>query len=860
MKIGQKLTLGYLLVSSLAGFITYTALQSYSNIDTAFVRLTDDPVKMTKALENLRLSGFRVISSTSEIGFLVSQAEKADREKMIAEEEKELATDGVETFEISLQNFDEQINKSDDSEIETRQEIDSRGKDLITTSAELIEMLKKGASRKEIFAKKEEFESREDAYIQTLNDALTEEYRELAEQKQNVHSTILLSTRITYLVTSLIFILALVLGWYISRSISTRIVKLQKASEKVGAGQLEIQIEIGPRDEITDLARSFNKMIDDLKVSRTARAESESRFRSVVDSANDAIISADADGHILSWNDSARKIFGYDVKEVLGKSIAILFPPSDSRYFAGRERIARVVASGWYGAERKATEMEGVKKGDIRFPAEVSISSWETSEGVFYGGIVRDITDRKLLEDELSHQALHDSLTKLANRVLFRDRVEQALKQIGRNRTPVGVLFLDLDNFKTINDSLGHTAGDELLVAVAQRLQACLRPGDTAARLGGDEFAILVEDTTNAEGSLLVAERIRDIMRTPFALSGKELFIGASIGVVTTLEGNMDPAELLRNADVAMYMAKSQGKDRYAVFETGMDEAIVKRIQMETDMRGAIERREFMLHYQPILDLQSANIMGMEALVRWIHPEQGLIPPLDFIGVAEETNLIIPLGQWILEEACTQARQWQIDTSRGEDLSITVNISSRQFQDEGLVAVVKEALKKSGLSARSLILEITEGTMLVNNADTLRKLTDLKAVGVRLAIDDFGTGYSSLSYLQRFPVDIIKIDKSFVDRVDQGREGAAVTRAIITMSDSLHLTTIAEGIEKPEQCVKLQKLGCEMGQGFLFARPLSTNDMTEFLHCSFSRQGEDKNITPEGQLTETDRQTAVLAA
>lgn len=829
MKIGHKLILGYLLVALLAGFITLSALYSYQNIDTAFTSLMREPVPMIKELEELKSAGFSIISSTNEIGFILSQPDDVRRKELMKEEEGQLLVDGYERYEKSLARYGNLISANNESEIKFRRQIEDTGNQLVATSRKLIVTMKKGSEKDDVLELKEEIEATEKNYLATLDTAIKHEYAQLANEQSNVHSTIFYSSSTTYVVTLLIFLLATTFGYYFSRSIGRRLTKLKKASELVGAGYLDAKIDVGAHDEITDLAQSFNKMVSDLKISRSEIAESENRFRSVIDSANDAIISADQDGNILSWNRSAGQIYGYGAEEVLGKSIAILFPAHYSKYFTGRARIQRLVAPGLFSSGNKASELDGLKKNGSKFPAEVSLSSWETSEGVFYGGIVRDMTERKLLEDQLTHQALHDPLTKLANRVLFRDRVKHALEKVDRKRAPVGVLFLDLDNFKTVNDSLGHTAGDELLIAVAQRLQSCLRPNDTAARFGGDEFAVLVEDTTNVEGSLLVAERIRDIMRTPFALGGKDVFIGASIGVVTTIDGNMDPAELLRNADVAMYIAKTQGKDRYAVFETGMHEAIVKRVGMETDMRSAIDRKEFELHYQPILDLQSERIVGMEALVRWNHPERGLIPPLDFIPIAEETNLIIPLGRWILEEACRQARQWQISTGLGDQLSITVNISSRQFQDDSLISTVKEALEKSGLPPRTLILEITESTMLVNNESTLKKLTELKEVGVRLAIDDFGTGYSSLSYLQRFPVDIIKIDKSFVDKVDQGKEGAAVTRAIITMSDTLHLTTIAEGIESSGQWHSLQDMGCEMGQGFHFARPLTKENMDEFL-------------------------------
>jgi diguanylate cyclase (GGDEF)-like protein/PAS domain S-box-containing protein len=566
--------------------------------------------------------------------------------------------------------------------------------------------------------------------------------------------------------------------------------------------------------------------------------ESETRFRSVVESANDAIILMDGRGQIISWNRAAQTIFGYSEDEILHRFVSVLFPASYSIHLSQNGDCDPLISSGLLHPGSFTTELNGLKKDGAEFPLEISLSSWETAEGCFYSGIVRDVTERKSLEDQLTHQALHDPLTKLANRVLFRDRVEHALVRAKRKNARVAVLFLDLDNFKSVNDSLGHAAGDELLVSVTERLQACLRSSDTPARFGGDEFAVLVEEIDHTEGAVFIAERIRSVLAAPFSISGKDIFVGISIGIATTVTAEESPEELLRNADVAMYMSKSKGKDRYTVFESEMHEAITKRLRLEDDMRAAIDRQEFEVFYQPIVDLQSERIMGMEALVRWNHPVHGLIPPLDFIPVAEETGMIVPLGSWILEQACMQTREWQMLHENGERLSITVNISGRQFQEDALLQTVATALTKSGLPPQSLVLEITESTMLMNTEATIQQLTELKRLGIRLAIDDFGTGYSSLSYLQRFPVDILKIDKSFIDKVAHGKEGSAVARAIITMSGTLHLKTIAEGIESLGQSTELQNLGCELGQGFHFAKPLQADEMGEFLRLP-STPGND---------------------
>ena len=596
-----------------------------------------------------------------------------------------------------------------------------------------------------------------------------------------------------------------------------------------GAADYLIKGEI----ETALLERSIRYAVRNAQMHETLR-ESENRFRSVIESASDAIVLTDGDGRIFSWHKGAKGIFGYTEEEIIGKPFAALF---SSRYCKAETGIESLLAAGLLRLEGRAQELVGIRLDGEEFPLEISLSSWHSGGRNFYCGIIRDVTERKHLENQLSHQALHDPLTKLPNRVLFRNRLEHALARSDRRHIPLGILFLDLDNFKNVNDSLGHAAGDQLLVSVAERLSLCLRVGDTAARLSGDEFAVLVEEAVKPGDALAIAERITEVLRTPFLIDGKEIIVSTSIGITITTTGKENPEELLRNADVAMYTAKSQGKGQYVVFENKMHTALVERIEIENDLRRAVERQEFALHYQPIIELQTGRMTGMEALARWEHPTRGIISPMEFIPVAEETGLIIPLGRWVLETACRQARIWQNEYFGEEPFAITVNLSGRQFQQASLIETIKTALKKSGLPPACLVLEITESMMLQNTEATILKLHEIKDLGVRLAIDDFGTGYSALSYLQRFPVDILKIDKSFVDKISSGREGAAVARAIITMSDTLNLKTVAEGIEKIEQKEVLQNLGCELGQGYHFARPLDAEAMDEFLsrknYCTF---------------------------
>ncbi|MGI8558364.1 MAG: putative bifunctional diguanylate cyclase/phosphodiesterase, partial [Solirubrobacteraceae bacterium] len=431
---------------------------------------------------------------------------------------------------------------------------------------------------------------------------------------------------------------------------------------------------------------------------------------------------------------------------------------------------------------------------------------------------------------QLKHQAFHDPLTDLANRALFVNRVDHALALTARRGGELAVLFVDLDDFKTVNDSLGHSIGDELLVDVARRLREVLRSADTAARLGGDEFAILIEDVSAREGASRTAERVLEAISKPFTLAGKEVIVRASVGIA--LLGDDPPAveELLRNADVAMYIAKSTGKHRYEIFEQRMHEQVVRRLELKGDLERAIEFGEFAVHYQPIVDLHSGAIAGMEALVRWQHRRRGLVPPLDFVPLAEETGLIREIGDWVLRASCGQVRGWQQEPRHaGQRLTVGVNLSARELHEPALVESVSDALCSSGLPPRDLTLEITESVLMRDTDATIVRLGELRELGVKLAIDDFGTGYSSLGYLKRFPVDTLKIDKTFVDDIASSREEAAVAAAIVTLSETLHLETVAEGIESAAQLAALRGLGCDFGQGYLFSRPVPEGDMGTLL-------------------------------
>ncbi|HVE80332.1 MAG TPA: EAL domain-containing protein, partial [Gemmatimonadaceae bacterium] len=434
--------------------------------------------------------------------------------------------------------------------------------------------------------------------------------------------------------------------------------------------------------------------------------------------------------------------------------------------------------------------------------------------------LAAEVRQRTAREDALLHSTLHDALTGLPNRSLFMDRLAHAIQRARRHPDfSFAVLFLDLDRFKVVNDSLGHHAGDELLVGVARRLEGCLRGEDTVARLGGDEFAILLEGITDGSDAGRVAERVQESLSTPINLGGYEVFTSVSIGIVLSSSALEQPAYLLRSADMAMYHAKETGRARYEMFDRAMHAAALARLQLETELRRAIERREFVMHYQPIIELDTGRIAGVEGLVRWAHPERGLVGPMEFIPVAEETGLIVPLGAWVIAETCRQLRAWHALSSTPKAFFASVNLSIRQFQQPDLPGQVQAALADTGTDPAHLKLEITE-SVIVENADLARTtLAALKALGVHVHLDDFGTGYSSLSYVHRLPLDAIKIDRGFVGAMEAEDRSFQLVRTVRMLARSLGIATIAEGVETQAQLMTLRKVGCEFAQGFLFSRP-----------------------------------------
>lgn len=447
-----------------------------------------------------------------------------------------------------------------------------------------------------------------------------------------------------------------------------------------------------------------------------------------------------------------------------------------------------------------------------------------SEKAVRMAGSQTDVTERRMIQEKLLHDAFHDSLTSLPNRALFIELLEHALQQARKDKDYLfAVLFLDLDRFKVVNDSLGHVVGDQLLIEISRRLERCVRGVDTVARLGGDEFTILLDGIKDIADATNVADRIQTELAVPVNLKGHEVFTTASIGVTLSSAGCDRPENLLRDADTAMYRAKALGKARYQVFEVGMHTRAVALLKLETDLWRAIERQEFRLHYQPIVSLKTGKILAFEAVIRWEHPERGLVFPAEFIHVVEETGLIVPIGWWTLDEACRQARSWQTQFFSNPPLAMSVNLSTKQFMQPDLIVQIDKTLKKAGLDAHLLGLEITESTIMENAEVASATLNQLRARGIHLCIDDFGTGYSSFSYLHRFPIDTLKIDRSFVSRMVLSEENVQIVGTIVTLARHLGVDVVAEGVETEEQLSRIRGMDCEQVQGYFFSKPMDSH-------------------------------------
>ncbi len=636
--------------------------------------------------------------------------------------------------------------------------------------------------------------------------------------------------RSTYLLLLGILIVALGLSItgavLILRGVQRPLRRLVDAADQLAQGDFTARLPSATRDEIGSLVRAFEAMRENRKQAEDALRENESRLRSIINASMGAVIQMNSNGIIIGWDGPAENLFGWSRQEALGQRLDRLIVPPQYRA-AAMEGLKHFLATGEGPLLNRRIERLALRRDGSEFPVEFSVSPIPRQGGYDFVGFARDITERRRAELHIMHLASHDALTNLPNRNLLEDRILQATVHGHRIRGHAAVLFIDLDNFKTINDSLGHDMGDLLLKAVTTRLTSCIRSDDTLARQGGDEFIVLLPTIAHPQDAGPLAQKILDALVLPYQINGNELHISASIGIAIFPEDGEDVGTLLKNSDIAMYHAKDAGRNNFQYFTAAMNQLAAERHALGTDLRHALARDELLLHFQPIVDMDGARVAGLEALLRWQHPTRGLVPPLKFIPLAEESGLIVAIGEWVLRSACRQLKTWQEQGCETPPLAI--NLSARQFRHPSLAQNFARILEETGIPARLVKLELTETTLMSNADEVLETLRQLSAMGLEISIDDFGMGYSSLSYLKRFPIDTLKIDRSFIADIATDPDDAAIVTAIIAMAHSLEMKVIAEGVEDAAQLDFLRQRSCDQYQGYHFSKPLPAGDIAALL-------------------------------
>jgi Amt family ammonium transporter len=593
-------------------------------------------------------------------------------------------------------------------------------------------------------------------------------------------------------------------------------------TEHEKTGDLSLRVPVDPFTEIGPIAQKYNSVMEALQLQREY-------FRQLFQNSPQAIVMIDNDGRIMSINNGFEKMFGYANDEVKSRLNRELIVPKD--------RVNEVLTINQTVLKGNTIHKETVRKHKNGRMIPVFMMGYPIHidgkiDGIFY--IYNDISERKVFEDQLYQKAFYDSLTGLPNRALFMERLNHAIERRKRRKNyQYALLLFDLDRFKRVNDSLGHHVGDALLKQMTERFQDCIRSVDTVARLGGDEFALIVEEFFKLKDVIQIARRIRDLAQQPVFIENNEIYISASIGIVLNVENYVNSEDILRDADIAMYRAKDSGKACFKVFNKKMHAQAIESVTIENDLRNAINENKLTLHYQPIVKTGSENIQGFEALVRWNHPDHGLLSPAKFIPLAEETGLIVPLGRWVISKACQQINNWNQGVSGFHELTVSVNVSSKQFMQQDFIEFISSTIKQYNCNTGQLKIELTESVLMDYAESSIEKMNALKKMGIPLIIDDFGTGYSSLSYLNRFPIDGLKIDRSFIASMNASDEDMEIVKTVLSLANHLKLKVVAEGVEEKDQLSVLKALSCDSVQGFYFSKPLDEKMATELLMRSF---------------------------
>jgi len=622
-------------------------------------------------------------------------------------------------------------------------------------------------------------------------------------------------------VEGIVIFFVFALSLIVTRSLTRPILQISNVAGRVALGDFSVKMDYESKDEIGSLTTTFNQMIDDLKNQR-AQLVDKHYVDSIIANIINSLIVIDPEGIIRRVNPSTLSLLGYSEDELIGQAVEKIFGEELPSTGAS---LAALMRKGFFKNIETTYRSKDGRSIPVWFSGSFIHDSQNSLEGIVC--VAQDITEQKKNVERFNYLANHDPLTNLPNRVLFNDRLGQAITRSIRRQRHAAVLVLDLDRFKNINDTLGHAAGDLLLQTVSERLTGCIRDSDTVARFGGDEFAFILDDVARPEDVGKIAKKILDTFAEPMTLMGHELFITTSIGISLFPADGRNPEALLKNADTAMYRAKEQGRNNSQHFSADMDVRALEYLTLETNLRHALDRNELILHFQPMVECLTGRIIGTEALVRWIHPDLGMIPPLRFIPIAEETGLIEPIGNWVLKTACKQNKAWQ---ALGlPPIRVAVNLSARQFQNKRFSSFVNRTLLETELDPAYLELELTESIIMKDAETTIETLREFNGLGIDISIDDFGTGYSSLNYLKRFPVKTLKIDKSFVHDITSDPDDAAITKTVIAMGHSLNLKIVAEGVETREQLEFLRAMQCDTIQGYYFSKPLPAEALTLLL-------------------------------
>ena len=799
-------------------------------------------------LDDIRFGTMSVISATSELVAIDAHAAADGLEPAVVadmlDEEVEEIEEAFEALDAALLAYNRMVEAYLPDRIPYRDQLANMLDGLEEASKGMQRAVVENASSEDILRWKEELESMEEGILNVIRAHYALEDDRLNVEHDAIHGQI--DKSLLSIVASVMALLLMVLGLGLlaRRVVVAPLQVLTLASQRVGRGDFDLPPEHGSSDEIGSLNRAFRMMIpqidqliQDSVAGRAAIAESETRFRDFAEASSDWLWETDEKGRVVYFSGRFTDLTGVDISSIIGRPLNVLMTASGTKHGRNIEldsqRPIRNLACEYHDAD-----------GNLRF-CRLSGRAVQDENGTFkgYRGTASDITEEVAAVEKAKHLGLHDSLTGLPNRVLFAERLKQALASRTLNACVVTVLYLDLDRFKEINDTLGHAIGDALLSEVSERLKACVGVNDTVARLGGDEFAIVQIARSQPEDARRLCEDIILTLSEPIAVDGQDLQTGASIGVAIAEPQETSEVNLLRNADIAMYRAKNDGRNLYRFHDIEMNIELQHRHETEAALRQAIDKNELELHYQPLIDAKTRAIVGLEALLRWKREGIGIVLPNDFIPLAEETGLIVPIGEWVIQRACKDVSTWP-------ELFVAVNLSPLQFLHDGLVKTVAKALRDTGLPAHLLELEITENVFLEKTDAAMFQLDALKELGVRLVMDDFGTGYSSLSYLQRFSFDKLKLDRSFVAGIEHDSNSAEIARTVLKLGKVLGMSTTAEGVETETQIAKLTEEGCDQLQGFYFSKAVPKEKLTDLVAATTSlRVDTRKSAASAGRVS-----------